>query len=50
MFIVLVAFILLFFACYYDVYCDIVMFNGSEYLVVWYTYKGARRRKILLKL
>ena len=50
MFIVSIAFILLFFICYYDVYCDIVMLNSSEYLVIWYTYKGVRRRKILLKL
>lgn len=50
MFIVLIAFILLFFACYYDVYCDIVIVNSSEYLVIWYTYEGARRHKILLKL
>lgn len=50
MFIVLVAFALLFPLFYYDVYCDIVVFDGKEHLIIWYTYKGVRKYKILLKL
>lgn len=49
MFIILLMFII-FLIFYYDVYCDIVISNGKEYLIMWYTYKSVRRYKILLKL
>lgn len=50
MFIVLITFALLFPLFYYDVYCDIVVSDGKEYLIIWYTYKEVRKYKILLKL
>lgn len=50
MFIVLIALALLFFIFYCDIYCDIIVSNGAEYLIIWYTYKGVRKYKILLKL
>lgn len=48
--IILVAFVLLFLVFYYDIHCDIVVSNGNEYLIMWYTYKKVRKYKILLKL
>lgn len=50
MFIILLTLTLLSFVLYYDIYCDIVVSNGSKYFIIWYTYKKVRKYKILLKL
>lgn len=48
--IISIVFTLLFFILYYKLYWDVIVFKGNKYLIVWYTYEGVKKYKILLKL